>query len=522
MSQSSFVFDPVFNVNRNDGINDSERALSRICRRSFLRLWTFLNLYTDEGYKDGRGSAKELCDAFVVFGNDVIIFSDKNIIYKEKDFFENCPDGKSPRQIAWSRWYRRAIKKSCDQLIGAKSWVEKFPDKIFQDKKCSETLPIRIPEVSNIRFHLVAVARGLKNPSLSGQFSLLRIDTSVKEDGSPFCIGSYESKGCFVHVFDDRALEIVLDSLDTVTDFLGYLKDREELFCMNGLTVISEGEENLVARYITTMDQEAKKHSFGIEGLGVDGSAEKKLVFFDLYSSLKENPVYVEKVEKDRVSYYWDSLIDKFSIYGSPRYLGGSDESAFEIERMLRVMASESRFHRRVLCDSLINFKEGLLPNKRACRTVVPDNGGTVFVFLFYPFVSQKDYIDYRRERFLIMKSYAQKAAIDNLDHKNIIAIGFDNHFNGAEAGGSEDVLMIDNKIWSDEERIEIEREADSLGILKESRLIKRRLSIDEWPSTGSSVSNLFNYGKKKVDLRLERKRRKVIAKKSRKINRRK
>jgi len=53
------------------GLTESERLLTRLCRRSFLSLWAFPNLHTDEGFKQGRGAAKELTDVLLLFGDDV-------------------------------------------------------------------------------------------------------------------------------------------------------------------------------------------------------------------------------------------------------------------------------------------------------------------------------------------------------------------------------------------------------------------------------------------------------------------
>jgi hypothetical protein len=48
------------------GLNDSERLLVRLCRQSFLSLWAIANLHTDEGFNNGRGSAKEFTDALLL------------------------------------------------------------------------------------------------------------------------------------------------------------------------------------------------------------------------------------------------------------------------------------------------------------------------------------------------------------------------------------------------------------------------------------------------------------------------
>lgn len=87
----------VFDLADADGVNKSERLLARLCRTSFLSLWAYPNLHTNEGFRDGRGSAKEFTDVLLVFGDDVVLFSDKHV-----DFNED----KTP-EVAWARWYRR-------------------------------------------------------------------------------------------------------------------------------------------------------------------------------------------------------------------------------------------------------------------------------------------------------------------------------------------------------------------------------------------------------------------------------
>ena len=46
----------------------SERYLTRLCRRSFLRLWSWPNIYRDQHW-GGSALGKEVCDLLVVFGN---------------------------------------------------------------------------------------------------------------------------------------------------------------------------------------------------------------------------------------------------------------------------------------------------------------------------------------------------------------------------------------------------------------------------------------------------------------------
>ena len=69
------------------GLTASEKVLAELCDKSFLKLRTYPNLF--------RKPSKELTDLLVVFGNDVIIFSDKSCGYP------NTGDA----DLDWSRWY---------------------------------------------------------------------------------------------------------------------------------------------------------------------------------------------------------------------------------------------------------------------------------------------------------------------------------------------------------------------------------------------------------------------------------
>ncbi|QDI45984.1 hypothetical protein FG173_02240 [Serratia marcescens] len=58
---------------KNIGFTETERKLAAICDKTFLKLWSWTSLYSDEGInKNGKG--KEICDLLVYYRNTVIIF----------------------------------------------------------------------------------------------------------------------------------------------------------------------------------------------------------------------------------------------------------------------------------------------------------------------------------------------------------------------------------------------------------------------------------------------------------------
>jgi hypothetical protein len=57
---------------RGSGFTVSERYLHQLSDRTFLKLWTYPNIFNDRN-KAPRGDGKELCDLLVICGDDILI-----------------------------------------------------------------------------------------------------------------------------------------------------------------------------------------------------------------------------------------------------------------------------------------------------------------------------------------------------------------------------------------------------------------------------------------------------------------
>lgn len=226
----------------------SERYLARLARKAFLSLWSYPNVYTDEGRAKGKGDGKELCDLLVVFGHHVLIFSDKACA------FPDHPDIK----VAWGRWYKSAVDKSVKQLVGAEKFLRAHPDRLFLDKTCSAPFPIPLPDPASARIHRIAVTRGSNaaaheywDKQSSGS---LMIDTSVEGLAAhldvPFTIGWPSSKERFIHVLDEMTLDVLLEELDTLPDLIAYLEAKERFLTAAPFVSVA-GEEQLVGPDLT-------------------------------------------------------------------------------------------------------------------------------------------------------------------------------------------------------------------------------------------------------------------------------
>lgn len=207
------------------GVTEGERYLAKLANSTFVGMWSYPGVYRDEGVSK-NGVGQETADLLVVFDNTVIIFSEKDISFnRDVDI-----------KVAWPRWCRKAIYESIGQLRGSEAFIRKFPNRLFLDKKCKEPFPLDISS-SSLQVHLVAVTRNSAVPckqyfdsvkpgssqSLAFQFGLSKEDVL----SHPFFITDFDPQKTFVHVLDDYTLDLLMEELDTVTDFVHYLQEKE-------------------------------------------------------------------------------------------------------------------------------------------------------------------------------------------------------------------------------------------------------------------------------------------------------
>lgn len=329
------------------GVTRSERYLAQLARRSFLSLWSYTNLFTDEGRSKDKGDGKELCDLMVVFDNDVLLFSDKHCTFPQH----------ANINVAWSRWYKRAIQKSIGQLVGAESWIRRFPNRIFLDSRCSSHFPLPIPDIKDARFYRFAVTRGAytKCRDFFGGRSTgsLVINTGIKGPdhlNHPFCIGYVAPIRGYIHVLDELTLEVLLRELDTISDLVAYLRKKEEFLNKPGRAVIATGEEQLIAMYLTHLNK-SNEHDFS----EIPEDVNSVVIGERYWEDLIRNPQYKAKKDADRVSYAWDSLIEHFVSHGGAPGESSLKRCPTDFEPALRVLASEPRILRRELASQLLD-----------------------------------------------------------------------------------------------------------------------------------------------------------------------
>ena len=267
----------------NDKGTSAEVLLHEIASKTFFSHWSYLNPKKEDG--------KEICDLLVVFDDSVIVWQLKNVklkgdLIKDKDY------NKNKRQLFGAYDFLSQAKKTivCDNMIYGKEEVD-------------------MDKVQN--FYLISTFFG-KHPISSNM--------SDKYNGRVF------------HVFTESFTKIVLSELDTISDFLEYLRCKEE-FINQGSGVLSDySEEGLLAFYLSngrSFDVGNKNNSF----LYIDEGCWDEFVGSELYYAKKE---------EDKKSRFWDELINQCLNQGG------------EYKTIAREMARHDRYQRTVLsCNFL-------------------------------------------------------------------------------------------------------------------------------------------------------------------------
>lgn len=472
------TYDCMFDLSDSQGANESERSLIALCATSFLSLWSFPNTYTSEGAHANHMSGKEFADVLVVFGRDVLIFSDKHVEL----------DATADLRVAWSRWHRKAVFKSIRQLRGARNWLTRFPDQIFLDAACTRQLPVAMPAADDRRIHLIATTRGTAQ-ACRAHFDaptgslIVNSGIDIGDANQPFSVGVTKAAGQMVHVFDEDALRFVMEKLDTAPDFIEYLLAREAFLRDEGHTVVCAGEEVLLALYLGgSLNRDA-----------LVGCSRKEVVHdilsleWGIADEFFDSEAYRSKVQADRSSYAWDEQIEEFIRLGDPRYGKYEAVPVGSVEHALRIMASEPRFRRRILVNMFNEMLAHAAPRPDMARTrisQVQDDPERAYVFACFPCHAQWDQDEYRLRRRNFLASYVAAAPLRLPTARTIVGLAVD-HPVRSYPGKSEDLVVILTQPLTEEDRAALRANADRLSIYREHAAM-RYAQIAEYPAAST------------------------------------
>jgi len=435
---------------RAGGLNRSEQILADLADRSFLKLWTYPNLFMKQNH--------ELTDLLVVFGDHVLIFSDKAVAYPETD----DPD------LNWRRFFKKAVTASSAQINRAEGWLARFPAEVFLDARCQQHLPLALPPPRRMRVHRICVAPTAAEAARArAGLPGLRIAPGVLDDAEAFSVGQVSNCKGWVHVFDEATLSDILRELSTTPDFIAYLTAKEDLMSEGGLASAAT-ESDLLATYVLN------ERAFPLPGRPLTVAA-------GVWDGLQRHPQYLMGRARDADSALWDLLIDKVTAHYVALTLEvGNELTIGQFEQVMRVMASEHRFGRRVLSKAILQRAHDAVGGKIGSLLDSPFNPDLVYVLLIADHDIRESYAQYResRRQELALRVYAAK--ILRPAAKTLVGIGLD-AANGR--GGSEDFVFVDAHDWNQTDQAEAEAIQGQFKFFAGEKVRMTPFAEDEFPN---------------------------------------
>ena len=241
---------------------------------------------------------------------------------------------------SWSRWKKKVIDDQTRTAHGAEGYI-KSRRGIYLDKNLKIPFPFDIDRQKMV-VHKIIVAHGAKeaceNFSKDNVYGSLAISYGPSDVDLPFPFMIHIDKEKPVHIFDSHNLPIIFAELDTYFDFTSYLDAKVDAIKTYDMLTYC-GEEDLLAHYFRNYDESKKKHFIGTSENNINVLAIGEGEWKDFI----ELEQYKRKKLEDKVSYFWDKLIQTTCQYALDGTIGGS--SPLRGRSAIHEMAKEPRFH---------------------------------------------------------------------------------------------------------------------------------------------------------------------------------
>lgn len=392
------------------GITPSERFVASLCERSFLRLWTHPN---PKGKKD-----KELCDCLIVCGPHIIIISVKENEYKD-----------TGDRTGWERWEKAAIRKSASQIWGAERWLD-----TVEEIMCHDGRIVTLPQRDERQYHRVSV-------SLGGRGHV------------PIKWGDLGNG--FVHVCDEYSLGAVFGALDTILDFVTFLRASEDLIT-SGVQLLFDGGgiESLVALYLM------HGNSFNIQP-DSEQKPDMLILLDDLWEKFSESDEF-KAIQRDLGnSYIWDRLIEDYtSDLLTDGMFDMHSKEVTDNELALVTMALQPRGHRAVLAESFMEFLQN--SELKVAARAAQGYDDTAFVFLIGESSDRE-----HRTRELALRCLVIRGRLHGVT--TVVGIATDRP-GTSDIGYSSDIVYIHLPEWSSELEEKVVSIQADLGYCKNTK----------------------------------------------------
>jgi len=272
-------------------------------------------------------------------------------------------------------------------------------------------------------------------------------------------VGDLDPSRTFVHVLTESTVNVLLETLDTISDFVSYL-DKKESLIRSKISIFVPGEEDLLAFYLMQINDKGQ-HDFNVSG-------EYSVIMLEesFWNDFCNRPERIEQLRQNRISYIWDNLIERFAhhaLNATQYYTNCRELSNTEIG--LRFMAREPRTVRRLIAKYLIDLYTNTPEGTKRTKYLMPlSDIGPFYVFLSLPQPDCISYEQYREARYSLLESCCMVVKYKFPYALDIVGIASDPV--RPNRGSSEDMIYLDAREWSDEldnEAAQLQKEFDIL-----------------------------------------------------------
>lgn len=200
---------------------------------------------------------------------------------------------------------------------------------------------------------------------------------------------------------------------------------------------------------------------------------------------MQASPEFAAGRHENRISAFWDGMIE----YITERYLDETLEFGNELEmpqyeRLVRVMAAETRFHRRILSRAILDRAERA--REQAIASLLESGQSDVNYVLYIGRGDQGgDHGPYRQARAEQLQARCIAAKAVRPDRRFIVGIAMDAR---GVCGSSEDFVFIDTESWDAVAIAAAERLRQEFGFFIPGRAIEAHIVEDEYPGVQAPV----------------------------------
>jgi len=430
-------------MNATEKGNIGEEFVNEIAFNSFIEHWCY------PSPKDEYGDKKEICDLLILFGDNLIIVSVKN--YEFKDFY--------------SRYFKHTIEKAVKQIYGAERKLLNDNNEIYIKHPKREIERFPKERIKNIHRLIINLGEGVRF--------------------YPFNQETKDEK--FITLFDKEAFQTTVRELDTIPDFLEYLRKRENLFADKAVIMLPGEEDDFPAdtarqffEYTQQNYNTNGKQSILISGTEHDILAyylKNKRTFPEYIHSKEYNGMFVQfdgnwiefnqkkqvklKRELDKNSYFLDELVKR-------EVLTNINENSIELATAIM---SFNRFDRRVISNNFLLFFDQYKNSKgNFFARRYADFDGIGVVFAFYTQEMPQEVVNA-----LLGIALDSFCIHSNYKSKSMILIATTNEFKQFKMG-----LMKEVVPFSKEKELQVQKDIEMLGWFNNHQIVK--FSEKEYP----------------------------------------